>query len=404
MKATALRRPPFAITALALGITMLVASEFLPASVLPLIAAEVGVSDGTAGLAVAATALAGALTAPSLASLVPRTDRRTVLVVLLGVGMAANILVALAPSFPVLLLGRLTLGVAIAGYWSLAFGAGVHVLPSRAALVSTALATGTSVATIVAMPLAAVVGSALGWRQVFWAAAGVGALATLTLAATLPSVPAHPSAGFAMMRRALGHRRLMMGILCVGLAAFANFTAYPYIRLAIEAVDPGAMAWLLLLWGAGGLVGNFLAGAISRRLRFAVSLGPFVLAVSLLLASQSGTTASLTVASLAWGLGFNLVPVTTQLWVTTVEPDDAEAAVSLQVTAFQAAITLGAIVGGVLLDHSGLAAVFLTAAAAAVLAGVGFALLPAQPAVARQRPGVVPRSAEKARTKAASDA
>jgi predicted MFS family arabinose efflux permease len=97
------------------------------------------------------------------------------------------------------------------------------------------------------------------------------------------------------------------------------------------------------------------------------------------------------------------VPVTTQLWVTTVEPDDAEAAVSLQVTAFQAAITLGAIVGGVLLDHAGLAAVFLTAAAVAVLAGVGFALLPAQPAVARQRPGVVPRSAEKARTKAASD-
>ncbi|MFJ3956130.1 MFS transporter [Arthrobacter sp. NPDC090010] len=403
MKATALRRAPFAIPALALGITMLVASEFLPASVLPLIATELRISDGTAGLAVAATALAGALTAPSLASLVPRTDRRRVLIILLGVGTAANVLVAVAPSFPVLLLGRLALGVAIAGYWSLAFGAGVQILPSRPALVSTALATGTSIATIVAMPLAAIGGTALGWRQVFWAAAVVGVLATLTLALTLPSVPAHPSAGFAMMRRALGHRRLMLGIVCVGLAAFANFTAYPYIRLAIETVDPGAMGWLLLLWGAGGLVGNILAGAISRRLRLAVSLGPFILAASLLLASQSGTTASLTVASLAWGLGFNLVPVTTQLWVTTVEPDDAEAAVSLQVTAFQTAITLGAVVGGLLLDHSGLAAVFLTAATAAVLGGVGFAALPAQPAEARQRPGVVPSSAENARTKAASE-
>ncbi|MGO4452833.1 MFS transporter [Arthrobacter sp. RAF14] len=404
MTATALRRAPFAIPALALGITMLVASEFLPASVLPLIAAELRISDGTAGLAVAATSLAGALTAPSLASLVPRTDRRRVLIALLGVGTVANVLVAVAPSFPVLLLGRLALGVAIAGYWSLAFGAGVRIVPSRAALVSTALATGTSVATIAAMPLAAVGGTALGWRQVFWAAAAIGVLATLTLALTLPSVPAHPSAGFAMLRRAVGHRRLMIGILCVGLAAFANFTAYPYVRLAIEMVDPGSLGWLLLLWGVGGLLGNILAGAISRRLRFAVSLGPFVLAASLLLASQSGTTASLTVASFAWGLGFNLVPVTTQLWVTTVEPDDAEAAVSLQVTAFQAAITLGAVVGGLLLDHSGLAAVFLTAATAAVLAGVGFAALPAQPAEARQRPGVVPSSAENARTNAASDA
>ena len=128
---------------------MLVASEFLPASVLPAMAADLGVSEGTAGLAVAATAIAGAVTAPSIAVLLPRADRRRVLVALLATGAVANLAVAVAPHFALLLAGRLVLGIAIAGYWSFAFGVGTHAVPGRTRLVSTALAFGVSVATVV---------------------------------------------------------------------------------------------------------------------------------------------------------------------------------------------------------------------------------------------------------------
>ena len=117
------------IAALSFGIATLVGSEFLPASVLPTMAADLGVSGGLAGLAVAATAVAGAATAPSIAVLLPRTDRRTVLVGLLVAATLANLTVAVAPTFAVLLAGRLLLGVAIAGYWSFAFGAGTSARP-----------------------------------------------------------------------------------------------------------------------------------------------------------------------------------------------------------------------------------------------------------------------------------
>lgn len=369
-----------AIVALSLGIAMLVAAEFLPASVLPIIAGDLQVSTGMAGLTVASTALAGALTAPTISSVIGRTNRRTVLLVLLGLAIVANLLVAIAPHFMVLLLGRLVLGVAIAGYWSLAFGVGVQVAPGRPALVSTALATGTSVATIVAVPLASLLGDVAGWRTVFWIATGLTVLTTAVLAAVLPGVRAQPGAGLTMMRLALRRRRLMVGVLFVGLVAFANFLAYPYIRVLIERVSPGATAALLLAWGIGGLLGNFAAGYLSRWLRMAVTIGPVLLMGSLAVLSTTSSPVLLAVAVIGWGIGFNFVPVTTQLWVSTVEPARAEAAVALQVTAFQTAITIGSALGGLLLDRVGLGTALLVGAVAAALAAIGFASLRVRPA------------------------
>ncbi|MFT4085322.1 MAG: MFS transporter [Nocardioides sp.] len=367
-----------AILALGLGIGALVSSEFLPASVLPAMAGALGVSEGRAGLAVAATALAGAVTAPSIAVVFPRTDRRTILIWLLLAATLSNLTVALAPSFAILLVGRLVLGVAIAGYWSFAFGAGTHAMPGRDHVVSTTLALGVTLATIVGVPLASVAADAVGWRAVFWAATVLSVLSAAAVARTLPAVPVRPGAGLSALRRALSHRRLMCGIALIVLIAFGNFAAYPYIRPAIAVVAPDQTGWLLLAWGAGGVVGNLAAGRFASRLRIVAAAAPLLLAASLVLAASAETVPVLVVAVVAWGLAFNAVPVTTQLWVTRAEPDRAESALSLQVTAFQVAITLGSAVGGALLDSRGLASAFLVGAVAAGLAGIGFAALPSR--------------------------
>ncbi|MFC7623864.1 MFS transporter [Microlunatus sp. GCM10028923] len=363
------------IVALALGIAILVASEFLPASVLPTMAADLGVSEGVAGLAVAATALAGALTAPTIAVLLPRTDRRVVLIGLLVAAALSNLVVAVAPSFAVLLVGRLILGAAIAGYWSFAFGAGTAAVPGRDHVVSASLSVGVSLATIVAVPVASAAGDVAGWRVVFLVAAGFAAVATVIVIMTLPSVTPHPSAGLSMLRRALANRRLLAGVGCIVLVAFGNFAAYPYIRLAIERIVPGGGWWLLLVWGAGGLVGNLAAGALTRRLRVAVVAAPVLLGLGLGLTMIASGPVLLVVGVVLWGVGFNMVPVATQLWVTRVEPERAESALSLQVTAFQVAITLGSAVGGAVLDRSSVGVVLLLGAALAFASGIGFLLL-----------------------------
>lgn len=363
------------VAALGAGIAMLVASEFLPASVLPALAADIGVSEGTAGLAVAATAIAGAVTAPSIAVLLPRTDRRVVLLATIVAAALSNAAVAAAPGFTVLLTGRLLLGIAIAGYWSFAFGAGTRAVPGRDRVVSAALSLGVSLATVLGVPLASLVGDTVGWRTAFGGAAALCALSAVALALALPSVPPHPTAGLRMLRDALRSSRLMAGIGCVVLVAFGNFAAYPYIRIAIDRVDPGTGTWMLLAWGVGGVVGTMLAGALATWLRPLAATVPVVLGVALLLTAIASSLPVLTVAVVLWGLSFNMVPVVTQLWVTRVEPERAESAMSLQVTAFQVAITAGSVLGGALLDGHGVQPLLLVGAGATAAAGLGWALL-----------------------------
>jgi predicted MFS family arabinose efflux permease len=363
------------VLALALGITMLVTSEFLPASVLPGLAGDLGVSEGTAGLAVAATAVAGLVTAPSIAAVLPRADRRTVLVALLAIGTFGNLVVALAPSFPVVLVGRVLLGVAVAGFWAFAFAAGIRAVPGRNATISTTLALGVSIATIAGVPLGSLAGDALGWRAVFGIAAALTAVATLAVWAAMPTVPPQAGSGFGALLRTLTHSRLMAGIVFLFVTVLGNFAAYPFIRLAIERIDATAVVALLVAWGIGGLGGNFAAGALSGRLRLATVLGPVLFGASL--ATLAGATSLWVVAPavVVWGFGMSMMPVATQLWVTRAEPKRTESALALQVTAFQAAIMLGSALGGQLLDAAGLTPVLLAGAGLALVGATGFAFL-----------------------------
>ncbi|MDQ4113343.1 MAG: MFS transporter [Actinomycetota bacterium] len=360
------------VVALAAGIAILVSSEFLPAGVLPTMARDLGISEGTAGLAVAATAIAGAATAPTIAMILPRMDRRTLLVGLLVAAAVANLAVAISPGFVVLLLGRLVLGAAIAGYWSFAFAVGTYASPGRDHVISTSIALGVTVATILGLPLGSLLADGPGWRWGFAAAAMLSLISAAALARALPPVPAHPGAGLRMMRQALRNPRLVAGVVLVVVVVLGNFVAYPFIRIAISATSPGDEMWMLALWGLGGLFGNLAAGRFAHRLRAVVTAAPLLLAGGLVLTFLAESTPVMALAMVVWGFGFNLVPVGTQLWVTRVEPERTESALALQVTAFQIAITLGAALGGAVLDEYGVGRVLLIGAVGAAIAAAGF--------------------------------
>lgn len=368
-----------ALVTLAAGIAILVSSEFLPAGVLPVMARDLGISEGIAGLAVSATAIAGALTAPSIALVLPRTDRRTVLAGLLFAAAVSNLAVAVTPSFWLLLVARVVLGVAIAGFWSFAFGAGVYVSPGRDHAVSAWIAVGGTIATIVGVPLGAWLADGPGWRWGFSGATALSLLTAVTVLRTLPPLPAHPSAGLTMMRAALTNRRLMAGVLLVVIVVLGNFLAYPFIRVAIAERGVGHTMWLLVLWGVGGLVGNIAAGRLASRLRGVVASAPLLLAIGLVTAIAAEDLWMMALAMLVWGIAMNMVPVGTQLWVTRAEPARAESALALQVTAFQLAIMLGAAVGGAVLDAYGVQWVLSIGAAVALAAAAGFGAIRPQP-------------------------
>jgi DHA1 family purine ribonucleoside efflux pump-like MFS transporter len=200
-------------------------------------------------------------------------------------------------------------------------------------------------------------------------------LSLLFLVVVFPSVPAHPAAGLAMMRSALRNPLLIAGLVMIMFAALGNFVAYPYIRLAIMRVAPDGSAWLLLVWGLGGLVGNVAAGALASRLRVASAAAPLLLSAGLAVTGYAVGVPMLAAGVIVWGLAFSMMPVVTQLWVARAEREHTESAMGLQVTAFQVAITVGSAVGGAFVDGHGVAATLVLGAVCAVVSGIGFAVL-----------------------------
>ena len=320
----------------------------------------------------------GAITAPTIAILVPRLDRRRLLALLIVLAVVSDALVALAPWYPLLLLGRLILGVAIAGFWAMALAVvGQLVSADKLGRAMTVVNLGVSLATVTAVPVGTYLGEAWGWRPVFWLAGAMAVVALILLLAWLPSVPAAGAPPLRALADTARGRTMILGMVAVLLVAGGHFAAFTYIRPAAERV-PGitssSLALLLTIFGVAAFVGTMIAGPLAdRRLRLGVLLAPVLIGTAVaafaLLSASYGAVAA---AVAAWGVAFGGLPTLVLTWVARVEPDRLEPAGSLATAMFQVAIATGAAVGGVLVDAFDVQVALLAAGIAAVAGGVLF--------------------------------
>ncbi|MEZ2332434.1 MFS transporter [Mesorhizobium sp. RCC_202] len=365
-----------AVVSLALGVFGLVTAEFLPASLLTRLAQDLGVSEGAAGQAVTATAIVGAIAAPTMAIATRSLDRRLVMWILSILLIASNLLAAFASSLTILLLARVVLGVALGGFWAMSAAMALRLVPMR--LMPRAMSiilTGVSIATVTAAPVGAYVGDVWGWRTAFMIAAVVGALALLVQLVTLPRLPPSSVAGFRTLFDVLKRRSIRVALLVVLLVASGQFAGFTYVRPFLETVPVmpiETISLVLLAYGIGGFFGNF-AGAFlaERNLKLAVGLAPLLIALAALAMLTLGASPVLAaIAVAAWGFAFGAVPVGLQTWLVRAAPDEAESAGGLMVATFQVAIALGAVFGGLLVDHAGVASAFAYSAIATLLAAI----------------------------------
>jgi DHA1 family purine ribonucleoside efflux pump-like MFS transporter len=342
-----------------MGVFGLVMAEFLPASLLTAMSADLGVSDGAAGQAVTATALVGAVAAPALPLLTRRLDRRVVMLALSALLVLSNLLAATAGSLATLLVARVMLGVALGGFWSMSAALAMRLVPDHLfARAMSLILTGVSVATVCAAPVGAWMGDLWGWRSAF-VAAGVVSLATLAVqAATLPKLPPRDKPSLRVLGELLRRPPVRVALLAVLLVISGHFAGFTYIRPLMEQVthlSVGAISGVLLGYGIGGFFGNFaggwLAGRSERQAIVAGGVLIAVLAAALLVAGGSPVVTAIAVT--LWGFAFGAFPVGFQTWIVRAAPDQAEGAGGLLVAGFQIAIASGAVGGGLLVDRIG---------------------------------------------------
>ncbi|WP_280538853.1 MFS transporter [Chromohalobacter sp. 11-W] len=372
-----------AVFSLTMGVFSLVMAEFLPASLLTPMADSLMISEGQAGQAVTVTAVVALLSGLLVTSVTQRLDRRHVLLGFSVLMIAANLVVAFAPHLAWLLVGRVLLGVALGGFWALSAATVMrlvaeHDVPRALSL----LFTGVPIATISAAALGSYLGDMIGWRNVFLLATALSVLTLVLQYATLPRMTPERPTPLGTLVSVIKRPGMAVGIVAILLVFCGHFAFFTYVRPFLEGVSRmgiNELSSTLLAFGVANFVGTLIAGyLLERSLRLTLLLMPLIMGVlGWLLATLGGISMGTDVLMVAlWGFAFGAVPVAWSTWITRVVPDEAESGGGLIVASIQLAIALGAAVGGVMFDISGVLGVCATAgtmlltAAALVLVGV----------------------------------
>lgn len=381
-----------AVFSLTLGVFSLITAEFLPASLLTPMAESLGVNEGVTGQAVTMTAFVALVTSLLGVSATRHIDRRRVLLALSLLLVVSNLLVAFAPQLSFVLVGRVLLGVAIGGFWTLSAATAMRLVPpEQVARALSLIYSGGSLATIAAAPLGSYFGELIGWRNVFLVAAGCGVLTLIWQLVTLPAMAPDASGKAGHFFGLLKRRSIQLAMGAVLLVFAGHFAFFTYLRPFLEQVTGvGAqqLSVVLLAFGVANVAGTMLAGIVlARHLQRMLILMPLVMgALGIGLALFGSSLVTDTVLIALWGMAFGGVPVSWSTWVTRTMPDDAESGGGLLVAAVQLAITLGAAAGGVIFTLGGIKPVFLVSGLILLFAALTIftALRPQAESTARQ--------------------
>lgn len=365
------------VVALAVGIFVLITIEELPIGVLSVMAPDLGVSEGVAGLAVTVPGVLAAVVALCTPVIVGAMDRRLVLVLALASVVISCALSVIAPSFGVLLLARLFAGVSIGLYWAvMAVVAIAQVPPEQSSRALTIAFAGSGGALVLGVPFAAWIGTHVGWRTAFAVVGILAAVVAVLLLVLTSPVRSAEKVTPAKMLTAARTRAVRYVLALTALVVVGHFVTYAFISPILvqrAGVPLDDLGFMLLAYGIAGLVGNFAVGPLLRR---SASLGAIcvvaatALGLLLVLLFLRTPGAALVILPL-WGLAFGAIGVAFQAFLGQDATDVIEEATALNSAAFNVAIALGAGLGGVILDSAGQTPLLLTST---LMVGAGAAV------------------------------
>ncbi|MFD6285746.1 MFS transporter [Streptomyces sp. NPDC060205] len=377
---------PAGLVALALGGFGIGLTEFLIAGLLPQVASGLAVSEAAAGRLISGYALSVAVGAMVLTAATARLPRKEVLAGLVALFVVGNLLSALAPNYEVMLLGRIVAALCHGSFFGIgSLVARALVAPERKSRAVAVMFAGLTVANVLGVPFGALVGERWGWRAAFWSVTAIGVLALAGILALVPPDPretrsaAATTGGVRAQLRAFRSWQVWLTLTATALGYGGMFGAFTYIAYTFTEVggfSSADVAWLLMVYGVGLVVGNIAGGRAADRDRDrALVLTLLGLAVTLavfgLLAHSA--VASVVLVFLMGVFGFAGVPG--MITRVTDHAHGAALAASANVSASNLGNALGAWLGGLAITAGlGYTAPLYVGAGTALIAAVVMAV------------------------------
>lgn len=368
---------PIALFALALGGFGIGLTEFVIMGLLPEVAADFAVSEAVAGYLISGYALGVAVGAIGLTVAITRIDRKKALVGLMVIFIAGNVLSALAPSYEMMMLGRIVAALSHGAFFGIGAVVAANLVPAnrKAAAISLMFA-GLTVANVLGVPIGTFIGQAAGWRSTFWVISVIGVVSLIGIALLIPAMAGRTGGGSILAEfRIFRSGQVWASMIITVLGYGGMFGAFSYIAFTLTGVSGFAAStvpWLLVLFGVGLFVGNIVGGRAADRnlgrtlLVLLVGLIVILVAFALLASSQ---VATLVLLVLMGGFGFATVPGL-QMRIMNFAGDAPTLASGANIAAFNVGNAFGAWVGGLTIAAGLGYASPLWAGAAVTLAGL----------------------------------
>lgn len=357
---------PLALLALTLSAFAIGTTEFVIVGLIPTIATDLGIGLPSAGLLVSLYALGVAVGAPVLTALTGKLPRKRLLLALMALFTLGNLMAWQAPGYETLIAARVLTGLAHGVFFSIGSTIATSLVPKEKAASAIAIMfTGLTVALVTGVPLGTFIGQHLGWRATFLAVSVLGVIAFIGSLLFVPRELRHtPPASLAQQARVLAEPRLLLVYAKTAIGYGGSFIPFTFLAAILQDISgftPGAVVWVMLVYGVSVAVGNLWGGRLADR------KGPIpalqiifaLLAAVLLALTFTAPHPWLAVATvLLWGaVAFGNVPGL-QVYVVQqaerVAPQAVDVASGLNIAAFNLGIAGAAWAGGLIVTHLGL--------------------------------------------------
>lgn len=333
-------------------------SEFMPIGLLTDIATDLNISEARAGLLISVYAWVVAIMSLPLMIMVSKMELKRLLLSIIALFVVSHVASAFAEGYYTLMLSRIGVACSHAIFWSIAPPLAVRTVPDgKRALGLSTIATGSSVAMVVGLPLGRVVGLYVGWRMTFLSIAIISALIFIFIAVVFPKLQSRGKFAFKQLP-ALLHNRVLVGVFIMSvLFATAHYTGYSYIEPflgKVASMSPDLVTLVLIVFGASGMLGSISFSkyymANRRRFMLVMTLGPALCLLLLQVAAASLLT--VVVACIMWGAMATAFNIAFQDNTIRFAPENATSiGMSIFSGIFNLGIGSGAYVGGLVVSH-----------------------------------------------------